>query len=146
MKAAIVLIAIASTVLAKPEGYFHQQYQYHQSESTFKNNELEHKNEDDGFYSKHGELDGTEEPKVNSYSQHTEYQNPKFKNQFSTSDNQNNGFSGQLQSNQYGDTSQRYSQNLRSSSLRQQPNFNTNDGYQHGNARSQSYSTSFSNR
>lgn len=74
----IFLLILLGSSLAIPEGYYHQQYQYSKSSSSYKNNELQHKDAEEGFYSKQQE--GNNEPKVNSYNQHVEYKNPNLEN------------------------------------------------------------------
>lgn len=67
-------------VQGKPDGYYHQEAEYHSSAASYKNNELQRQNQDDGFYTAHGDLGLKTKPKVNSYSQHSEYVNPKLRN------------------------------------------------------------------
>lgn len=72
-----LLLAVAITVAAaSPSGIYHQEYNYKTSASSFKNNELQHKTEDQGSYSKAGDLEGRVKPKVSSNSEHSEYVNP----------------------------------------------------------------------
>ncbi|XP_045467657.1 uncharacterized protein LOC123676046 [Harmonia axyridis] len=78
MKKLIFFSWVLALGLAKPNGFYHQEYSYKSSSSSFKNNELQHKNEDQGFYTKDGDLEGRVKPKVNSQSQHSEYTNPKL--------------------------------------------------------------------
>ncbi|XP_044757935.1 uncharacterized protein LOC123316070 isoform X3 [Coccinella septempunctata] len=78
MKKLIFFCSVLALGTAKPNGYFHQEYSYKSSSSSYKNNELQHKKDDQGFYSKDGDLEGRVKPKVNSQSQHTEYTNPKL--------------------------------------------------------------------
>ncbi|KAL3277163.1 hypothetical protein HHI36_012515 [Cryptolaemus montrouzieri] len=78
MKGAVFLCSVLALAASKPNGYYHQEYNYKSSSSSYKNNELQHQNEDQGFYSKDGDLEGRLKPKVNSHSQHSEYRNPKI--------------------------------------------------------------------
>ncbi|KAF2884336.1 hypothetical protein ILUMI_21855 [Ignelater luminosus] len=112
MRSTIIFYMLLNTALSKPDSYFHQQYQYKSSSSSYKNNELAHKDEDEGYYSRHENLEGRTEPKVNSYSQHSEYINPKFRNgglsewasggHGSSAFNLNRGASGYSQDYQHG--------------------------------------------
>lgn len=76
MRTALVLAGIIG--IAVGEGFFSQQFQYKTSSSSYKNNELQHKTDDQGFYSKDGDLEGRTRPKVKSNSEHSEYVNPKL--------------------------------------------------------------------
>lgn len=74
---------------AKPEGIYHAESTFHRSSASYRNNELQHQNEDDGFYSEDGDLERKTKPKVNSYNQHSEYVNPKLRNgEYSSNNNQ----------------------------------------------------------
>lgn len=112
------LLLISSTLLvlalAKPEGTYHQQYQYHQTSSSYKNNELQHKNDEEGFYSKHGDTQGRTEPKVSTYNRQIEYNNPKSQHHFQWNDHGGSRLSG------YGENAhnQRYGGSHSSSSGR----------------------------
>ncbi|XP_022906509.2 putative uncharacterized protein DDB_G0277255 [Onthophagus taurus] len=72
----LLLLTIFGISLSLQEGYYHKQYEYKSSKSSYKNNELQHKADDEEFSSVHGDLSGRNDPKVNAYSQHTEYRNP----------------------------------------------------------------------
>lgn len=104
MQCLALLCAMIGIATSAPDGYYHQRYQAHQESASYKNNELQHKNEDDSFYSKHGELDGTSEPKVNQYSHHTQYRNPNLGN------GDNADSHGQLQYGSDAGLSQHYEQ------------------------------------
>lgn len=78
MKKIFLLCSVLALGAAKPNGYFHQEYSYKSSQASYKNNELQHKKDDAGFYSKDGDLEGRVKPKVTSDSQHSEYTNPKL--------------------------------------------------------------------
>lgn len=77
------LFLLAVTLLlgaqAKPQGIYHAESSYHSSAKSYRNNELQHQNEDDAFYSEDGDTEHKTKPKVNSYSQHSEYVNPKLR-------------------------------------------------------------------
>ena len=76
MRQFLYLLLVFSVANGVPEGYFYQQYQSKSSSSSYKNNQLQHKANDESYYSKQGDLTGEVKPKVNAYNQHTEYQNP----------------------------------------------------------------------
>lgn len=76
MRTALILAGIIG--IAVGQGYYHQEYNYKTSSSAYKNNELQHKTDDQGFYSKDGDLEGRVRPKVKSNSEHSEYVNPKL--------------------------------------------------------------------
>ncbi|XP_066138371.1 uncharacterized protein [Euwallacea fornicatus] len=70
------LVAVSITIAAASNGYYHQEYNYKTSASSYKNNELQHKTDDQGYYSKDGDLEGRVRPKIKSNSEHSEYVNP----------------------------------------------------------------------
>ncbi|KAH1028943.1 uncharacterized protein LOC109540696 [Dendroctonus ponderosae] len=76
MKTTLLLAVAIAVAAASPSGLYHQEYNYKTSSSSFKNNELQHKTEDQGYYSKAGDLEGRVKPKVSSNSEHSEYVNP----------------------------------------------------------------------
>lgn len=76
MRTALILAGIIG--IAVGQGYYHQEYNYKTSSSSYKNNELQHKTDDQGYYSKAGDLEGRVRPKVKSNSEHSEYVNPKL--------------------------------------------------------------------
>ncbi|XP_050296024.1 uncharacterized protein LOC126735944 [Anthonomus grandis grandis] len=78
MKPVIWLAAAVTLATASPSGYYRQEYNYQASSSAYKNNELQHKTDDQGYYSKAGDLEGRTRPKVSSNSEHSEYINPKI--------------------------------------------------------------------
>lgn len=105
------LLLLATTLLlgtqAKPNGFYHSEASFHQSSASYRNNELQHQNEDDGFYSEQGDLERKTKPKVNSYNQHSEYVNPKLK----TGEYNNQGIDSGLFANadsQYAGASNQY--------------------------------------
>lgn len=78
-----ILIIFATFLIlshAKPNGVYQQHYQYQSSSSQYKNNQLQQKTEDEGFYSQHGDLEGRQKPKVDGYTSHLTYTNPKSTN------------------------------------------------------------------
>ncbi|XP_018332034.1 putative uncharacterized protein DDB_G0271606 [Agrilus planipennis] len=120
MQRTVVLCALVVCALGKPEGYFHQQMQYSRKAESYRDNELERSEGDEAFYSKHGDLDGRVQPKVDSHSSHTEYENPKFKNQ---------GTSGSLMYGQEGNSGYGYN-NRDYSSRGYGGNLGLSSGYQ----------------
>ncbi|CAG9823753.1 unnamed protein product [Phaedon cochleariae] len=80
MKLPVLCLAVLSSTLAVPNGYYHQEYNYKTSSSSFKNNELQHKTDDQGYYKKDGDLEGHTKPRVDSNSEHSEYVNPNLRN------------------------------------------------------------------
>ncbi|KAJ8942694.1 hypothetical protein NQ314_010018 [Rhamnusium bicolor] len=66
--------------LAVPNGYYHQEYNYKTSASSYKNNELQHQTDDQGYYRKDGDLEGRARPRVDANSEHSEYVNPNLRN------------------------------------------------------------------
>ncbi|KAF7284318.1 hypothetical protein GWI33_022301 [Rhynchophorus ferrugineus] len=78
MKPIVFLAAALLAVSATPQGYYHQEYNYKTSSSSYKNNELQHQTDDRGYYSKSGDLEGRTKPKIKSDSEHSEYINPKI--------------------------------------------------------------------
>ncbi|CAG9765305.1 unnamed protein product [Ceutorhynchus assimilis] len=78
MKVAFLLAAVLTVTTCSPNGYYHQEYNYKTSSQSFRNNELQHKTDDQGYYKKDGDLEGRVKPKVSSNSEHSEYINPKL--------------------------------------------------------------------
>ncbi|XP_017779358.1 PREDICTED: interaptin-like [Nicrophorus vespilloides] len=76
MRVLIILCTIFVLTYGKPEGYFQQHYQYKKSSSTFKNNELQTKNDDQGYYSKQGDLERQHQAKVDQGNERSEFINP----------------------------------------------------------------------
>ncbi|KAG5871398.1 hypothetical protein JTB14_030675 [Gonioctena quinquepunctata] len=72
----IFFLTVLGYTLALPNGYYHQEYNYKTSSSSFKNNELQHKTDDQGYYRKDGDLEGRVKPVVDANSEHSEYVNP----------------------------------------------------------------------
>jgi hypothetical protein len=95
MKPAVLLCAVLASTLAKPNGFYHQEYNYQTSSSHYKNHELQHRNQDEGFYSKDGDLEGRLRPRVNAHSQHSEYVNPKLQHGYRLGTDRTSSF-GQL--------------------------------------------------
>lgn len=79
MKGILLLCAIIGQAIAVPSGNYHQEYSYKSSSSSFKNNELEHKIDDQGYYKKDGDLEGRTRPKIDANSEHSEYVNPNLR-------------------------------------------------------------------
>lgn len=105
MHAPLLLLAVTLLlgIQAKPEGYYHAESSFHRSSSSYKNNELQHQNQDEGFYSENGDLERKTKPKVNSYTQHSEYVNPKLRTgEYNSNQGIDSGFDSQYAgSNQY---------------------------------------------
>ncbi|GLV38029.1 hypothetical protein CBL_07827 [Carabus blaptoides fortunei] len=76
MKIAVLLLAVLSLTAAKPGGYHHQQYSFEQSSASYKNNELQHKNEEQGRYTKFQDLDSPDKPQESSVYHQSEYNAP----------------------------------------------------------------------
>lgn len=76
MKGILLLCAVIGYTVAVPSGSYHQEYSYKASSSSFKNNELQHKTDDQGYYKKDGDLEGRTRPKIDANSEHSEYVNP----------------------------------------------------------------------
>lgn len=96
MKRTILLCAIVGHALSIPTGTYHQEYTYKSSSSAFKNNELQHKTDDQGYYKKDGDLEGRTKPRVDANSEHSEYVNPNLRG------SQYSGYNGNIDSNSYG--------------------------------------------
>lgn len=79
MRVALYIAVVITVATASPSGYYHQDYNYKTSSSSYRNNELQHKTDDQGYYSKDGDLEGRVKPKVSSNSEHSEYINPKLR-------------------------------------------------------------------
>ncbi|XP_019880630.2 hornerin [Aethina tumida] len=103
--ATTLLLASLGLVAATPNGVYHQEYNYRSSSSSYRNNELQHKNDDSGYYSKDGDLEGRLKPKINSHNEHSEYVNPKLQTNSHTSmtlgENGMNSY-GELNAQNYG--------------------------------------------
>lgn len=80
MKTTLLCLAVLGSTIAVPNGYYHQEYNYKTSASAYKNNELQHKTDDQGYYKKDGDLEGRMKPRVDSNSEHSEYVNPNLRN------------------------------------------------------------------
>ncbi|XP_050499328.1 uncharacterized protein LOC114333353 isoform X13 [Diabrotica virgifera virgifera] len=80
MKVPFLFITVLGCSLASPNGYYHQEYNYKTSQSSYKNNELQHKTDDQGYYKKDGDLENRYKPIEDSNSEHSEYINPKLQN------------------------------------------------------------------
>lgn len=80
MKPTVLLLAVLGSVAASPNGYYHQEYNYKTSASSYKNNELQHQTDDQGYYRKDGDLEGKVRPRVDANSEHSEYVNPNLRN------------------------------------------------------------------
>lgn len=104
MYRALLLLAalLLLGVHAKPEGNYHVESTYHQSSSSYKNNELQHQNQDDSFYSEQGDLERRTKPKVNSYAQHSEYVNPRLRQNGEYGQGIDSGFASSNYGNGYG--------------------------------------------
>ncbi|KAJ8980104.1 hypothetical protein NQ317_008565 [Molorchus minor] len=76
MMRAVLYLTVLGCALAKPNGVYHQEYNYKTSASSFKNNELQHKTDDQGYFRKDGDLEGRVRPKIDANSEHSEYVNP----------------------------------------------------------------------
>lgn len=73
--------------------FYHQEYKYKTSASSYRNNELQQQNDDEGYMSKHGDLEGRTIPIVQSHSQRSEYINPKLRDGYITP-NSNSYYNG----------------------------------------------------
>ncbi|EFA12375.1 hypothetical protein TcasGA2_TC002081 [Tribolium castaneum] len=93
MTSVLLLCTLITPILAN--GFYHQEYNYQTSSSSYKNHELQHHNEDEGFYSKDGDLEGRFRPRVNAHSQHSEYVNPKMQHGYRIGTDRTSSF-GQL--------------------------------------------------
>ncbi|XP_023017289.2 uncharacterized protein isoform X2 [Leptinotarsa decemlineata] len=93
MKIVIFYLAILGSTLAVPNGYYHQEYNYKTSSSSFKNNELQHKTDDQGYYRKDGDLEGRVKPVVDANSEHSEYVNPNAQGTYGYNGGANTDFS-----------------------------------------------------
>ncbi|CAG9829450.1 unnamed protein product [Diabrotica balteata] len=80
MKIPFLFVTVLGCSLAVPNGYYHQEYNYKTSQSSYKNNELQHKTDDQGYYKKDGDLENRYKPIEDSNSEHSEYINPKLQN------------------------------------------------------------------
>ncbi|CAH0552520.1 unnamed protein product [Brassicogethes aeneus] len=125
----ILLCSALSLALAKPNGLYHQEYNFKSSSSSYKNNELQHKNDDSGFYSKDGDLEGRIKPKVNAHNEHSEYVNPNSQTHSHTG--VNFGENGEM--NSYGRMNAQnqdlYGQNLMVEGLNGQSGYHGSSGY-----------------
>ncbi|CAH1978332.1 unnamed protein product [Acanthoscelides obtectus] len=79
MKVLFCLAVLGYSAVATPSGYYHQEYNYKTSSSSWKNNELQHKTDDQGYYKKDGDLEGRSKPRIDANSEHSEYVNPNLK-------------------------------------------------------------------
>ncbi|XP_056633213.1 uncharacterized protein LOC130442855 isoform X2 [Diorhabda sublineata] len=103
MKTPILLIAVLGYTCASPNGYYHTEYNYKTSQSSFRNNELEHKSDDQGYYKKDGDLENRYKPIEDSNSEHSEYINPKFHNaQYGYDYNRDTNSYGHMRAGTYG--------------------------------------------
>lgn len=80
MRLIILHILVLGCALAAPEGYYHQEYNYKSSSKAYKNNELQHATDDQGYYKKQGDIEGRQRPIVDANSEHSEYVNPNLRN------------------------------------------------------------------
>uniref|UniRef100_V5GQS7 Uncharacterized protein n=1 Tax=Anoplophora glabripennis TaxID=217634 RepID=V5GQS7_ANOGL len=80
MKPVVLFLTVLGCVVATPNGYYHQEYNYKTSASSYKNNELQHKTDDQGYYMRDGDLAGKVRPRVDANSEHSEYVNPNLRN------------------------------------------------------------------
>ncbi|XP_060525020.1 uncharacterized protein LOC132701250 [Cylas formicarius] len=116
----IVTVLILQFVNGDPNGYYHQEYNYKTSASSYKNNELQHKTDDQGYYSKHGDLEGRTKPKVSSNSEHSEYVNPKLRDNAGYYDNAGDSSSfGRMKADSYYDGTHEGFDNLLSNDYQQ---------------------------
>lgn len=79
MRQTLLFSVVVGYVLAVPSGTYHQEYNYKSSSSSFKNNELQHKTDDQGYYKKDGDLEGRMKPRIDSNNEHSEYVNPNLR-------------------------------------------------------------------
>nr|CAH7723006.1 unnamed protein product [Callosobruchus chinensis] len=79
MKVLFCLALLGYSAVATPSGYYHQEYNYKTSSSSWKNNELQHKTDDQGYYKKDGDLEGRSKPRIDANSEHSEYVNPNLR-------------------------------------------------------------------
>nr|XP_023017289.1 protein PF14_0175-like [Leptinotarsa decemlineata] len=93
MKILTFYLAMLGSTLAVPNGYYHQEYNYKTSSSSFKNNELQHKTDDQGYYRKDGDLEGRVKPVVDANSEHSEYVNPNAQGTYGYNGGANTDFS-----------------------------------------------------
>lgn len=92
----LLAVILLLGVQAKPEGFYHAESAFHRSSSSYRNNELQRQNQDEGFYSEDGDLERQTKPKVNSYAQHSEYVNPKLRTgEYNSNHGIDSGFDGQ---------------------------------------------------
>ncbi|KAJ8919111.1 hypothetical protein NQ315_012096 [Exocentrus adspersus] len=80
MRYTVLFLTVLGCVAATPNGYYHQEYNYKTSASSYKNNELQHQTDDQGYYKKDGDLAGRVRPRVDANSEHSEYVNPNLRN------------------------------------------------------------------
>ncbi|VEN43104.1 unnamed protein product [Callosobruchus maculatus] len=79
MNVLFCLALLGYSAVATPSGYYHQEYNYKTSSSSWKNNELQHKTDDQGYYKKDGDLEGRSKPRIDANSEHSEYVNPNLR-------------------------------------------------------------------
>lgn len=145
MKRILLFITVFILTQAKPNGLYHQQYQYQSSSSQYRNNQLQQKTQDEGYFSQHGDLAGRQEPITDSYSSHIRYTNPKS----ATGDDedltqQTEDFDSKaLKLQQHGST---HGSSYGASGLRHQPSYSQQDlsnSGSYGSRSSYSYSGSY---
>lgn len=96
MRQTLLLCALIGFAIAVPAGNFHQEYSYQASSSSFKNNELQHRTDDQGYYKKDGDLEGRTKPRIDANSEHSEYVNPNLRGSLSS------GYGDSTDMNSYG--------------------------------------------
>lgn len=77
MKVALIF-AFTLTITCAAPGRYRQQYQFSSSSSSYKNNELQHKEEEAGAYAKHGDTESGTKPQEESQYVHQQYRKPGF--------------------------------------------------------------------